>query len=176
MSNTNEPLGTPDELLVAVYDDLRHLAKCQLAKEKPNQTLQPTALVHEAFIRLTKNQTHPNQFDGRAHFFFAIAEVMRRILVENARRKKRLRHGGACKREDIDPSTIPAPYAEVDLLALDDAIQRLAATQPDWAQLVKLRYYVGMTTPEAARALGISARTAHLWWSKSRDWLKIALR
>jgi RNA polymerase sigma factor (TIGR02999 family) len=130
------------QLLPLVYDELRKLAAQRLAHEKPGQTLQATSLVHEAYLRLVG--ADPNQpWDSRGHFFAAAAEAMRRILVENARRKRGLKHGGDCQRRPLDPNCIAAPEAPDDLLALDEALTRLAATEPKVAELVKLRYFAG---------------------------------
>jgi RNA polymerase sigma factor (TIGR02999 family) len=160
------------ELLPLVYDELRKLAAARLAEEKPGQTLQPTALVHEAYLRLVGDQ----HFDGRGHFFAAAAEAMRRILVEAARRKSRLRHGGGWKRVKLEDECSPAePPADCDLLALDDALGRLEAGQPEVAAVVKLRYFAGLTAEESAAALGISLRTVNRHWAFARAWLLDAL-
>jgi RNA polymerase sigma factor (TIGR02999 family) len=157
-------------LLPLVYDELRQLAAHKLAHEKPGQTLQPTALVHEAYLRLVgKDVEQP--WDGRGHFFAAAAEAMRRILVENARRKHSLKHGGGLKRQDAAEAELAAPEPAEDLLALDEALTQLAAVDPVKADLVKLRYFTGMTIDEAAGALGISATTAKRYWTYARAWL-----
>ena len=158
------------ELLPLVYDELRKLAAARLADEKPGQTLQATALVHEAYLRLVGDQ----HFDGRGHFFAAAAEAMRRILVEKARRKRRLRHGGNLQKLPLDENdpAIVSPVDETDLLAVDEALDRLEAASPRRAQLVKLRYFVGLTLPEAAEMLGVSQSTAEADWTYAKAWLK----
>jgi RNA polymerase sigma factor (TIGR02999 family) len=155
------------ELLPLVYRELRKLAASRFAAESPGQTLQPTALVHEAYLRLVGDQ----RFDGRGHFFAAAAEAMRRILVENARRKRSAKYGGNLHRRDADEFSLAAPERPLDLLALDDALEQLAARDPVKADLVKLRCFVGMTLEEAADALGISVATAKRYWAYSRAWL-----
>jgi RNA polymerase sigma factor (TIGR02999 family) len=158
-----------DELLPLVYEELRKLAARKMAKEAPNQTLQPTALVHEAWLRLIGGGNP--QFDGRAHFFAAAAEAMRRILIEKARRKHALRHGGGQQRVDLDGLEIAAPGDDDELLAVDEALDKLSAHNKSEAELVKLRYFVGMTVDQAAEALSISARTADNYWAHARAWL-----
>jgi RNA polymerase sigma factor (TIGR02999 family) len=161
------------ELLPLVYDELRKLAAARLAEERPGQTLQPTALVHEAYLRLVGGG-QPDAWNGRGHFFAAAAEAMRRILVENARRKHRLRHGGGASRQPLDgcePAPDPAPDP-VDLIALSDALDRLAAAFPRRAELVKLRYFAGLTLPEVAAVLGVSQSTAEADWTYAKAWLK----
>jgi RNA polymerase sigma factor (TIGR02999 family) len=158
-----------DALLPLVYDELRKLAALRLAQEKPGQTLEPTALVHEAYLRLVGNgqETH---WDHRGHFFAAAAEAMRRILVDIARRKQTVRHGGDRKRVPLhDYHRIT--QSPDDLLTLDEALLRFAAEQPAKAELVKLRFFAGLSTPEAAAALGISLATAERWWAYARTWL-----
>jgi RNA polymerase sigma factor (TIGR02999 family) len=158
-----------DALLPLVYDELRRLAASRMAQEKPGQTLQPTSLVHEAWLRLAGQ---PDQhWKGRAHFFAAAAEAMRRILIENARRKRAQRHGGGQARVDVDEIEIPAAVKEDELLAVDEALEEFAGHDPEKAELVKLRYFVGMTAEEAAEVLEISPSTANRWWSYSRAWL-----
>lgn len=158
-----------DELLPLVYEELRKLAASKMARESPNQTLQPTALVHEAWQRLVGSDNP--QFANRAHFFAAAAEAMRRILIDNARRKRALCHGGNQQRVDFD-GTEPAVSADDNqILAVNDALDKLAAQNQAEAELVKLRYFVGMTLEEAAAALGISARTADNYWAHARAWL-----
>src|SRR5437870_10578125 len=141
-----DPHGT-EQLLPLVYDELRQLAAQRLVGEKPGQTLQATALVHEAYLRLVGAQ-NAQRWDSRGHFFAAAAEAMRRILVENARRKRGLKHGGDRHRQPLDPDCVAAPEAADDLLALDEALTRLAATEPNVVELVKLRYFAGMTIPQ----------------------------
>jgi RNA polymerase sigma factor (TIGR02999 family) len=159
-----------DELLPLVYGELRKLAAAKMAHESPHQTLQPTALVHEAWLRLLGNDNPP--FANRAHFFAAAAEAMRRILIDNARRKQALRHGGGQQRVDMDGiAELAAPCDDDELLAVNEALDKLAAQNRSEAELVKLRYFVGMTLEEAAAALGISARTADNYWAHARAWL-----
>jgi RNA polymerase sigma factor (TIGR02999 family) len=157
------------ELLPLVYAELRKLAAARLAAEAPGQTLQPTALVHEAYLRLVGG-LRPQEWSGRGHFFAAAAEAMRRILVETARRKGRLKHGRGVGRVDLDPDA-PAESPGVDLVALDDALTRLAALAPARADLVKLRFFAGLTMPEAAAALGVSLATAERHWTFAKSWL-----
>ena len=156
-------------LLPLVYDELRKLASQRLAQEKPGQTLQATALVHDAYLRLVGAED-PG-WDGRGHFFAAAAEAMRRILVDNARRKRTRKHGGGRDRHDLDEVEIVAGEPAEDLLALDEALTRLAAEDPAKAQLVQLRYFGGLSIEDAARALGISAATAKRHWAYARAWL-----
>ncbi len=163
------------QLLPLVYDELRRLAAQKLAQEKPGQTLDATALVHEVYLRLVGGGQAP-QWDGRGHFFAAAAEAMRRILVENARRKRSRKHGGGLCRQELDSDLIAAPQAADDLLALDEALTRLAATEPQVAELVKLRYFAGLTIPQAAAQLGIAPRTADAWWSYAKAWFQDALQ
>jgi RNA polymerase sigma factor (TIGR02999 family) len=162
--------GAAGELLPLVYQELRRLAAQKLKREAPGQTLQPTALVHEAYLRLVGAGAEPH-WDGRGHFFAAAAEAMRRILVESARRKQSAKHGGGLRRHDATEVPLAAPERAEDLLALDEALERLAARDPVKADLVKLRYFAGMTIEEAAEALGISAATAKRYWAYSRAWL-----
>jgi RNA polymerase sigma factor (TIGR02999 family) len=158
------------QLLPLVYDELRRLAARKLAHEAPGQTLQATALVHEAYLRLV-GQGADQPWAGRGHFFAAAAEAMRRILVENARRKRRARHGGGRRRIDLDHAcSIVEPPAD-DLLALDEALSRLAPLAPVRAELVQLRFFAGLTMPEAARTLSISLATAERYWTFARAWL-----
>jgi RNA polymerase sigma factor (TIGR02999 family) len=164
------------ELLPLVYDELRKLAAARLAEERPGQTLQPTALVHEVYLRLVGGG-QSDGWSGRGHFFAAAAEAMRRILVEAARRKQRLRHGGDARRQPIDgnePAADP-PADAIDLLALSDALDRLEDASPRRAELVKLRYFAGLTLPEAAAALGVSQSTAEADWTYAKAWLKRAM-
>jgi RNA polymerase sigma factor (TIGR02999 family) len=160
-----------EQLLPAVYDALRQLAARRLAREKPGQTLQATALVHEAYLRLVRPDGC-SRWDNRGHFFAAAAEAMRRILVEEARRKKSLKRGGALDRHDLDGARLAAPDSNVDVLALDEALDRLAARDSEAARLVGLRFFAGLTMPEAARALGLSERTAERIWSYARSFLR----
>ncbi len=158
-----------EALLPLVYNELRKLAASKMANEVAGQTLQPTALVHEAWLRLVGNQTP--KFANRAHFFAAAAEAMRRILIDNARRKRALRHGGGQQRVDLDHMDLASASADDQLLAVNDALDKLAAHSKCEAELVKLRYFVGMTLEETADALGISARTADNYWAHARAWL-----
>jgi RNA polymerase sigma factor (TIGR02999 family) len=158
------------QLLPLVYDELRKLAAEKLAQERPGQTLQATALVHEAYLRLV-DADQARCWNSRGHFFAAAAEAMRRILVENARRKHRLKRGGGRAREDLDDLELAAPQVPDDLLALDEALSQLAATDPKAAELVKLRYFAGLTVKQAAEALGVSPRTADFLWAYARAWL-----
>ena len=160
-----------EQLLPLVYDELRKLARQKLEHEKPGQTLQATALVHEAYLRLVKTEDG-QKWDGRNHFFAAAAEAMRRILVENARRKESLKRGGGLVRANLDQQEISAPEIQEDLVALDEALTKLSAADKMAAQLVQLRYFAGLTLPEAAQVLGVSERTAGRWWSYARAWLR----
>jgi RNA polymerase sigma factor (TIGR02999 family) len=155
------------QLLPLVYDELRKLASQRLANEKPGQTLQATALVHEAYLRLVGDQ----QFDNRGHFFAAAAEAMRRIVVEAARRKKRAKHGGGRERVEVELAELPTSLPSDDLLALDEALGRLERLDPVKSRLVTLRYFSGMTIEQAAAALNISRVTAHRYWTFARAWL-----
>jgi RNA polymerase sigma factor (TIGR02999 family) len=159
-----------EKLLPLVYDELRKLAAQKLAHEKPGQTLEATALVHEAYLRLVAGEQEAH-WTSRGHFFAAAAEAMRRILVENARRKRRPKHGGGRKRVDLDESAAVSPAPGDDLVALDEALGRLAAREPVKAELVKLRFFAGLTMPEAARVLGLSLATAERYWTYARVWL-----
>jgi RNA polymerase sigma factor (TIGR02999 family) len=158
------------QLLPLVYDELRKLAAQKLAQEKPGQTLQPTALVHEAYLRLVDVE-QAQHFNSKGHFFAACAEAMRRILVENARRKKRSKRGGDRAREDLDALTLEVPRVPEDLLALDEALSLLAVADAQAAELIKLRYFAGLTVNQAAEALGVSPRTADSLWAYARAWL-----
>lgn len=158
------------QLLPLVYDELRKLAAQWIAREQPGQTLQATALVHEAYLRLVDPEAE-QRWDGRGHFFAAAAEAMRRILVEQARRKGRLKRGGDYKRVDLDGIDITVSEPPDNLLALDEALTRLSQLHPEKADLVKLRYFVGLTVAEAAEALGISTTTADRYWTFARAWL-----
>jgi RNA polymerase sigma factor (TIGR02999 family) len=163
------------QLLPLVYDELRKLAVLKLAREKPGQTLDATALVHEAYLRLVGKRSD-ERWDSRGHFFTAAAEAMRRILVENARRKSSRKRGGGRARQELDPSQLAAPEASDDLLALDEALTQLAAFEPHVAELVKLRYFTGLTIKEAAAVLGISSRTADSYWAYAKAWLLARLQ
>jgi RNA polymerase sigma factor (TIGR02999 family) len=159
------------QLLPLVYDELRRLAAHRLAHQNPGQTLQPTALVHEAYLRLV-GDPEGGDWDNRGHFFAAAAESMRRILVENARRKGRRKRGGDLTRRDlVEAEQLAVPEVREDLLALDEALTKLAATDPQTARLVELRYFAGLSIPEAAQTLGISPRTADRLWAFARVWL-----
>jgi RNA polymerase sigma factor (TIGR02999 family) len=159
-----------EELLPLIYEELRKLAAQKLAQEKPGQTLQATALVHEAYLRLV-DAAKPQEWDGRRHFFASAAEAMRRILVENARKKGRQKRGGQLVRQDLDSSRPAAPEESDELLALDEALTLLAAKDEVAAKLVQLRFFAGMTIPQAAEVLGISARSADRPWAYARAWL-----
>lgn len=161
------------DLLPLVYDELRKLAAGQLAQERPGQTLQATALVHEAYLRLAGGA---ESWENRRHFFAAAAEAMRRILVEQARRRRRLRHGGDHRRVEFDADEMPIETPPVDLLALDEALDQLAAEAPQKAELVKLRYFAGLGEKEAAELLGVSRATAARHWAYARAWLFDRLR
>ncbi len=163
-------LKAAGELLPLVYDELRRVAAVRMAQNAPGTTLQPTALVHEAWLRLV-GQDGETQFQSRTHFFAAAAEAMRHILIDRARRKQTLRHGGGQQRVEVDDLQIAAPAADDELLAVDEALDRLAHLDPAKAELVKLRYFIGMTMAEAATALGISEPTAKRRWSLARAWL-----
>jgi RNA polymerase sigma factor (TIGR02999 family) len=159
-----------EQLLPLVYDELRKLAAQKLAQEKPGQTLQATALVHEAYLRLV-DVKQAQHWDSRGHFFAAAAEAMRRILVESARRKRSGKHGGGLVRHDLDHVELAAPELGEELLSLDMALDRLAEKDPVKARLVKLRHFAGLTIEEAAQALGISTTTANRYWAYARAWL-----
>ena len=158
-----------EELLPLVYAELRKLAAAKMAQESPNQTLQPTALVHEAWLRLTGDENV--KWQGRAHFFGAAAEAMRRILIDNARRKQARRHGGGQQRVDIAEIDVAAPGKEQELLDMDEALEKFAGIDKRKAELVKLRYFAGLTIEQSAEVLGISAPTAKRWWTYARAWL-----
>jgi RNA polymerase sigma factor (TIGR02999 family) len=157
-------------LLPLVYDELRKLAAARLADEKPGQTLQPTALVHEAYLRLVEGG-QPQDWDGRGHFFAAAAEAMRRLLVESARRKATAKRGGQLRRIDLDHVSVADGGREAELLALDDALIELERHDPKAAQLVKLRYFAGLSHQQAAEALGVGRRAADRLWALARAWL-----
>ncbi|MHB0960865.1 MAG: ECF-type sigma factor [Pirellulaceae bacterium] len=171
---SGDPLAA-GQLLPLVYDELRRLAAAKLAHEKPGQTLQATALVHEAYLRLV-DQTAPQQWDNQRHFFAAAAEAMRRILIERARHRRSLKRGGDQQRvelADVEPAVLP--LACDDLLGLDEALQRLEQQQPRKAELVKLRFFAELTTAQAAKSLGISTTTAENDWSYARAWLRLEM-
>jgi RNA polymerase sigma factor (TIGR02999 family) len=159
-----------EQLLPLVYDELRKLAAQRLAEEKPGQTLQATALVHDAYLRLV-DVPKAQHWNSRGHFFAAAAEAMRRILVDKARHKVRPKHGGDRVRIDFDAVEVAAPEISDELLTLDDALTQLAAADPPAAHLVTLRYFAGLTIKEAAKVLGVSPRTADLLWAYARAWL-----
>jgi RNA polymerase sigma factor (TIGR02999 family) len=159
-----------EQLLPLVYDELRRLAAANLAREQPGQTLQATALVHEAYLRLVDVDV-AQHWNSRRHFFAAAAESMRRILVENARRKKRHKHGGRMRRGPLEDIQIEAPASAFDLLALDEALAKLAEHDPEKAEIVKLRYFAGLSHEEVAHVLGISTITAKRHWRYARVWL-----
>jgi RNA polymerase sigma factor (TIGR02999 family) len=158
------------ELLPLVYDELRKLAAARMAAEAPGQTLQPTALVHEAYLRLVGG-SQPQGWNGRGHFFAAAAEAMRRILVDNARRKRTEKHGGAHKRVDLESGCLVSEAPSMDLLALDEVLIKLAKVEPAKAELVKLRFFAGLSMPEAAAVLNISLATAERHWTFAKSWL-----
>lgn len=159
-----------DALLAVVYDELRVLARAKMAHENPGLTLQPTALVHEAYLRLVKEEGA--EWQNRAHFFSAAAEAMRRILVERARRVRRLKHGGEHQRVAFDSIDAPAETRSVDVIALDEALERFEQLDPRRAEVVKLRYFVGLSVEEAAETLNVSPRTVNTDWNLARAWLK----
>ncbi len=168
------------ELLPLVYEELRRLAAVQLALEKPGQTLNATALVHEAYLRLVgrpaSEQKQEVRWDCRGHFFAAAAEAMRRILVEAARRKQRLKHGGGRQRLPLEQVDAVVDVPDDDLLALDEALRQFAVAAPLKARLVELRFFAGLSVEEAADCLGISRATADRWWSYARAWLHDCIR
>jgi RNA polymerase sigma factor (TIGR02999 family) len=158
-----------EQLLPLVYEELRRLAAWHLANEKPGQTLQATALVHEAYLRLI-GQENPG-WRGRRHFFGAAAQAMRRILVENARRKQRAKHGGGWERVAVEHVQIAAPMPDDELLAMDEALGQLATVDPEAAELVNLRFFIGLTEEQAAKELGVSVSTVERMWSFAKAWL-----
>jgi RNA polymerase sigma factor (TIGR02999 family) len=164
-----------NQLLPLVYDELRKLAAARLAQEKPGQTLQPTALVHEAYLRLA-GPAGGRAWDSRGHFFAAAAEAMRRILIENARRKRRQKRGGGLRRVELDPAQLSFVSPAEDLLDLNDALDCLAAEDPQAAQFVKLRYFAGLSIEEAAEMVGLSRSAACEHWAYARAWLHRRLR
>lgn len=160
-----------DQLLPLIYDDLRRLAVARLAQERPGQTLQPTALVHDAYLRLV-DRTNPQAWQNRAHFFAAAAEAMRRIVVEQARRRRSIKRGGGQERVPLDEAEIAVQEIEkTDILALSEALDRLEANDPEAARLVKLRWFVGMTMDEAAEAMDVSPRHAYNVWAYAKVFL-----
>ena len=164
-----------NQLLPLVYEELRKLAASRMSRESAGQTLQPTALVHEAFMRLVGNDAG-QEWDNRGHFFAAAAEAMRRILIDNARRRNSLKQGGDKARHDIrDDDAVLNPDDSETLLALDEALTRLAAADPELARMVKLRYFTGLTIEETAKVLGVSPRTTKRNWAYARAWLKRAM-
>jgi RNA polymerase sigma factor (TIGR02999 family) len=165
-----DPLAA-EQLLALVYDELRKLAAAKLAQERPGQTLQPTALVHEAYLRLVGSNEAPH-FNGCGHFFAACAEAMRRILIEQARRKKADKHGGGWQRHEVIDADLAVDSSGDDLFAVDEALTRLAAAHPRAARLVQLRFFLGQTLEEAAANLGLQARTAYRDWAYARAWLR----
>jgi RNA polymerase sigma factor (TIGR02999 family) len=165
------------QLLPLVYDELRKLAAQRLAEERPGQTLQATALVHEAYLRLVSGERGASPpWDSRRHFFAAAAEAMRRILIESARRKRRLKHGGGRQRQELPPNLAGPPAPDDDVIALDTALARLAESHPVHARLVDLRYFAGLSGDEAAAVLGISPSTADRHWVFARAWLRRELQ
>ncbi len=163
-----------EELIPLVYDELRRLAALKMAHEAPGQTLQPTALVHEAWLRLGGDASQP--WNSRGHFFAAAAEAMRRILVENARRKQRLKHGGGWRRVDLAHLDVATGTEDDQVLAVDEALDKLARHDPVGAQLIQLRFFAGLPNLEAARLLGLSERTAKRTWAYARAWLREELK
>jgi RNA polymerase sigma factor (TIGR02999 family) len=159
-----------EQLLPLVYEELRKLAAAKLSQEKPGQTLQATALVHEAYLRLVDVEK-AQRWDSRGHFFAAAAEAMRRILVDNARRKLRPKHGGEWKRVDVKSMAETCVSTDEDLLALDEALARLAVDDHDSAEIVKLKYFAGLTVPQIAELLGTTSRTVDRRWAYARSWL-----
>jgi RNA polymerase sigma factor (TIGR02999 family) len=162
------------QLLPLIYDELRKLAAHRLAREAPGQTLQATALVHEAYLRLVKSD-QDMQWNSKGHFFGAAAEAMRRILVERARSKQSIKGGGGHHRQELPEIAVEAPVPDIDLLALDEALKKLEEQDPRKAQLVKLRFFAGLTNAEAAEALEISQSTADNDWAYARCWLRVAI-
>jgi len=169
-------LAASSQLLPLVYKELRKLAAANLARERPGHTLQATALVHEAYLRLVGSDLDQPRWQGRGHFFAAAAEAMRRILVENARRKARIKHGGGRGVEPLDPALVPALEPSEDVIALNDALETLASRDPLKARLVDLRYFAGLTSDQAAEILGISPSTADRHWTYARAWLRREVR
>jgi RNA polymerase sigma factor (TIGR02999 family) len=171
----NGDSNAAEQLLPLVYDELRKLAAAKLAQEKPGQTLQATALVHEAYLRLVGAGEPEQSWDNRGHFFAAAAEAMRRILVEAARRKGREKHGGLIDRQELVIGTVALPVPSEELLAIHEALTRLEVTNPQAAQLVKMRYFAGFTILETAERMGISPRKANQIWTYARAWLAMEI-
>lgn len=169
--DAGDPLAA-SRLLPAVYDELRQMAAAQMAREQPGHTLDPTALVHEAYLRLIGTEA----FSNRRHFFAAAAEAMRRILIDAARARRTAKRGGHGKRVPLDEERVLAEVPDEDLLALDEALELLAREEPEVAELVKLRYFAGLTVPRAAEVLGVAPRTADAWWAFARAWLVAKVR
>lgn len=169
----NEPKAA-DQLLPLVYEELRKLATAKMAHEKPGQTLQPTALVHEAWLKIAGHGGQP--FANRRHFFKAAATAMQQILIDNARRKQRLKHGANQEEAQLDESRIAIAVPSEELLAVNDALAALAREDPQAAEVVQLRYFVGMTVPEIATALDLAPRTVDRHWAFARAWLKRTIR
>ena len=163
-----------ERLLPLVYDELRKLARVRLAAEKPGQTLQATALVHEAYLKLVGGKDAP-QWNSRGHFFGAAAEAMRRILIDQARHKQSARAGGGRERVEVTPGDCAVAGPQLDILAVDEALKSLLTSDPRAAELVKLRYFAGLTMPEAAQILGVSVATAENDWAYAKSWLKLRL-
>ena len=163
-----------EQLLPLVYDGLRRLAAEKLAREKPGQTLEATALVHEAYLRLVDVEK-AQQWNSRGHFFAAAAEAMRRILVESARRKKRAKHGGDLHRVELHDQDVPVRPPPDEIIALDEALTRLAEEDPEATQVVQLHFFAGLSIDQAAKALGVSRATAYRQWSYARAWLRCAI-
>jgi RNA polymerase sigma factor (TIGR02999 family) len=163
------------ELLPLVYNELRKLAAHKLAHEKPGQTLQPTALVHEAYLRLLQPQRDEPRWNSRGHFFAAAAEAMRRILVDAARRKASAKHGGKLDRVSFDETQLPSAERGLDLIALDEALDQLAGRDPRKAELVKLRFFAGLSMSQAADILGVSESTADADWAYAKAWLRLQM-
>jgi RNA polymerase sigma factor (TIGR02999 family) len=171
-----DPTGSsPDEFLAAAYQELRRLACQKMAKELPGQTLQPTALVHEAYLRIVAGESP--EFQNGAHFFAAVAEAMRRILVEKARHRSRIRHGGGRQRGALEDADQPSPPSAVgvDLVAIDNLIARLEQQDTRMAEIVKLRYFAGLTSEETAAAMDLAPRTVYRVWTAARAWLRAEL-
>lgn len=164
-----------EQLLPLVYDELRKLATARLAMEKPGQTLQPTALVHEAYLRLVDGADDDTAWDSRGHFFAAAAEAMRRLLVESARRKGFAKYGGGRQRVELDEGLVPSPTPSDEIVALDQALTLLAEEDPEAAQVVQLHFFGGLSIEECAQALGVSRATAYRQWSYARVWLRSAI-